>query len=118
MDTETIKSRAQSAVQQVVAPPFVNVGQEERLLSALGGGALALFGLGRGALPLVVSGGYLVYRGLTGHCHLYERLGVDAVRPDRPRKPRPRKTDVVMEASEDSFPASDPPAWGESGVKG
>ncbi len=60
--------------------PSVNVGEAERVLSALGGGALALVGLSRGhaaGWTLAALGGALLYRGLTGHCHLYGALGLD-----------------------------------------
>ncbi|HEV8617437.1 MAG TPA: SRPBCC family protein [Methylomirabilota bacterium] len=62
----------------------INVGEGERLASALGGGALAVYGLARrslGGLALAALGGVLAYRGLTGHCDAYEALGVDRSRP-------------------------------------
>lgn len=57
----------------------VNVGEMERLLSVIGGGALVLYGLRRslGHLALILGGSALVYRGLTGHCKVYQRLGVN-----------------------------------------
>lgn len=58
----------------------VNVGDTERLLSTIGGGALALYGLTRGSLggiALALAGGALIYRGVTGHCNLYEAVGVN-----------------------------------------
>ena len=58
----------------------VNVGDTERALSALAGGTLAVYGLRRGSLAGLVLAGVgavLGYRGLTGHCGLYERLGID-----------------------------------------
>jgi uncharacterized membrane protein len=58
----------------------VNVSETERWLSLIGGGALAAFGLGRrslAGLALAVAGGALVYRGLTGHSHLYGTLGMN-----------------------------------------
>jgi uncharacterized membrane protein len=57
----------------------VNVGDVERTLSAVGGGALALYGLTRGTLGglfLAGLGGGLIYRGVTGHCDVYCALGV------------------------------------------
>jgi uncharacterized membrane protein len=57
-----------------------NVGQTERLLSALGGGALALYGLkhgGIGGAALAAAGGGLIYRGATGHCDVYTALGIN-----------------------------------------
>jgi uncharacterized membrane protein len=55
----------------------VNVGQYERLASAVGGGALALYGITRGSLggiALALVGAALVQRGVTGHCNLYEAM--------------------------------------------
>lgn len=59
----------------------VNVGDNERMISAIAGGALALYGLRRGSLGgllLAGLGAALGYRALTGHCSLYEKLGIDA----------------------------------------
>lgn len=58
----------------------INVGETERIASAVGGGALALYGLTRGSiggLVLALVGGALVYRGATGHCDVYEAAGVN-----------------------------------------
>lgn len=58
----------------------VNVGETERLASAVGGAALAIYGLTRGSLggvALALLGGGLVYRGTTGHCSTYQALGID-----------------------------------------
>lgn len=58
----------------------VNVGQTERWVSALGGGALALYGITRGSLggiALALVGAALVQRGYSGHCNLYEAIGFD-----------------------------------------
>lgn len=59
----------------------VNVGQTERMISAIAGGALALYGLRRGSLGgLLVAavGAALGYRGVSGNCQLYEKLGIDS----------------------------------------
>jgi uncharacterized membrane protein len=64
----------------------VNVGPAERKASMVGGAALALSGLTtlskRHFLPglaLIAAGGMFFYRGKTGHCDLYESLGVDTI---------------------------------------
>jgi uncharacterized membrane protein len=66
--------------QQQGAGRGVNVGGVERWASALGGGALALYGLTRGnwgGVVLALIGGTLVYRGATGHCDLYQAIGIN-----------------------------------------
>jgi uncharacterized membrane protein len=61
-----------------VSPPQ-NVPEAERVLSVLAGSALGAAGLARGSvggLGLLALGGALVYRGVTGHCHAYQALGI------------------------------------------
>jgi hypothetical protein len=58
----------------------VNVGDIERLASLAGGGWLALTGLFRSGLVGLLKlslGGYLMYRGTTGYCAVYEAAGLD-----------------------------------------
>jgi uncharacterized membrane protein len=59
-------------------PMRVNVGDSERTLSALGGGALLTTGLLRGGcsgLAMIWTGAALLLRGLTGHCMVNETIG-------------------------------------------
>ncbi|HWM95107.1 MAG TPA: YgaP-like transmembrane domain [Thermoanaerobaculia bacterium] len=60
----------------------VNVGKTERWASVLGGAALAALALrkgrGKSALGLAALAGLpLIWRGATGHCAVYEKLGID-----------------------------------------
>lgn len=57
----------------------VNVGEIERLASAVAGGALAVYGLRQrsiGGLCLTLAGTALLHRGVTGHCNTYQVLGI------------------------------------------
>jgi uncharacterized membrane protein len=57
-----------------------NVGTNERLASGIGGATLALWGLRRLSLPgllIAAVGGALAWRGLSGWCSLYGKLGID-----------------------------------------
>jgi uncharacterized membrane protein len=61
--------------------PPINVGQAERLASLAGGAFLAGYGLTRGTsagMLLSVVGAAFAYRGWTGHCHLYQALGMSS----------------------------------------
>lgn len=58
----------------------VNMSETERMVSIVGGTALALYGLSRlspTSLILLAGGLYAVYRGSSGHCHLYDCAGID-----------------------------------------
>lgn len=64
----------------------VNVSEPERVVSAVAGGALAVLGIARGGWGgwmLAVVGGGLAFRGLTGHCDVYNALGVDTAQQAR-----------------------------------
>jgi hypothetical protein len=58
----------------------VNLGKVERWASVLGGAALAALALrkrSRRTLGMALAGAPLIWRGATGHCAVYERLGID-----------------------------------------
>lgn len=64
----------------------INVGPAERKASLVGGAALAVSGLGsiagRRVLPglaLLAAGGMFLYRGKTGHCGVYQAMGIDTI---------------------------------------
>lgn len=64
----------------------VNLGESERLGSIVGGAALLLTGLSRRTVPgllLAAVGGAFIFRGVAGHCKLYDSLGVSTARPQR-----------------------------------
>lgn len=71
-------------------PTDVNVGEVERMASKVGGGTLVAVGLMRGGLSgltMAALGGALIYRGVTGHCSLYQAIGADTTENDQPGVP-------------------------------
>lgn len=79
----------------------MNVGRAERLASTLGGVALAAYGVRRRGIRgavLAATGIALARRGVTGHCGVYQRLGVStAGGPEGLR--RQHGPNAVLEAS-------------------
>jgi uncharacterized membrane protein len=64
----------------------VNVNQIERWLSAVAGGALAAYALKKRSPAggaAAVAGAALLYRGATGHCDVYQALGVNTANGHR-----------------------------------
>ncbi len=56
----------------------INVNEYERWMSVFGGGMLGLYGLRKlpTGLPLALLGGVLLHRGITGHCYMYQAIGL------------------------------------------
>jgi hypothetical protein len=88
----------------------INLAAVERIGCIAAGVALVTLAPARGRIMSVAGGAALIARGLTGHCPLYRALGVDTARLGHWRTDA-AESDPVQCASEDSFPASDPPSW-------
>jgi uncharacterized membrane protein len=80
----------------------VNVGDTERMVSAVAGGVAVLFGLSRlslSSLVAIAAGGALLARGLSGHCSLYEALEMSTACGDGPCPSRRHHQHDVSDAS-------------------
>ena len=105
---------AANAIRGETAP---DLGTGERVGAFIGGMALIARALSRpslGRIAAAVGGAVLLQWGITGHCSLYrrrvERASTRSARRERPLR-HIAPDDPVLSASEDSFPASDPPSW-------
>jgi len=57
----------------------MNVGETERIVSMVGGAALLLYAVNRGSWRGLVAGAAgadVLYRGITGYCVLYDKMGI------------------------------------------
>ena len=100
-----------------------NIGGRERVASALGGAALIGYALARPsflATLLAAGGALMLERGITGECAIYRRLGIGMGNRPQARNLDRDSThpvlDAIERASDDSFPASDPPSWSQHSV--
>jgi uncharacterized membrane protein len=62
-----------------------NINSVERAASAVAGGAILAYGLKQGGIGgtlLSILGGGMLLRGASGHCHVYDALGVDTKQLD------------------------------------
>jgi uncharacterized membrane protein len=88
-----------------------NIGESERFASAILGGMLVLGGLGRrgwAGFGLAAVGAAFIARGITGSSAMYTGLGIGGVTGSQLDE---AEDELVTEASEESFPASDAPSW-------
>jgi len=80
----------------------INIGRVERWLSMVAGGALAAYALKRREVPggaAAIAGAALLYRGATGHCDVYQALGIN--RADV-RTAREKGTGVIADRGSDT----------------
>jgi uncharacterized membrane protein len=95
------KAQAERRLPIGVGP--INVGNYERWVSGVGGSILLIEGLKRGklgGLAMAAIGGWFTYRGLTGHCPVYQVFGIDTSTEGRgPSSSVPAQQGVKVEKS-------------------
>lgn len=81
METENtpMGDAAVSALPPATGSSTINVGTSERIVSAFGGAALAVWGLRNlnsvTGIGMLLSGGYLMVRGISGYCYVSNMIG-------------------------------------------
>lgn len=72
-----------SSIAPATGSSAINVGTPERIISALGGGALAVMGLRNlkspGGISMLLTGGFLLVRGFSGYCPMNYAIGRNSV---------------------------------------
>lgn len=84
----------------------INISEPERVVTSVGGAALAIYGLARRdmrGLAMALAGSYLLYRGATGHCHTYKALGIDMSDPNTHGGIEVTKSIVINRSAEDLY---------------
>lgn len=81
METENtpMDDAAVSALPPATGSSTINIGTSERIVSAFGGAALAVWGLRNlnsiTGISMLLSGGYLMVRGISGYCYVSNMIG-------------------------------------------
>jgi uncharacterized membrane protein len=76
-------SQANKSFSSNITDMSTNVGGMERIISGAAGGAMLAYGLrtgGVGGTLLSILGGAMLFRGATGHCHMYQAAGINTSR--------------------------------------
>lgn len=82
MNTDTMGEA--SAIPPTTGSSMINVGSAERMISTLGGAALAIMALkdlkSPSGISMLLAGGFLLVRGISGYCAVNNALGRNSVR--------------------------------------
>lgn len=84
-----MKNNNNEAMTKFLTDKKQNVGDAERIVSGIAGGALVSYGIKAGGLfgtAISLVGGGLLYRGATGHCHVYDATNFSTAEGDTNRK--------------------------------
>lgn len=83
-----------------------NVGDNERVVSGVAGAGLVAYGLSKGgAMGAVLSllGGGLIYRGASGHCHVYSAMDKNTAAESAPTRIHVQKSVTIDKSQEELY---------------
>jgi len=101
-----IKSENQSNFTNFIADTSKNVSDNERVVSGVAGAGLIAYGLSKGgAFGAMMSllGGGLLYRGATGHCHMYSAMDKSTATDTHPSRIHVQKSVTINKSQEELY---------------
>lgn len=105
-ENSMIKRENQSEFTEFLTDTTRNVGDDERVVSGIAGAGLVAYGLSKGGLlgtALSLVGGGLLYRGATGHCHVYSAMDKNTATDAAPTRIHVQKSVTINKSQEELY---------------
>lgn len=105
-ENQLIKKENLSEFTEFLTDTTQNVGDNERIVSGVAGAGLVAYGLSKGgAFGAVMSllGGGLLYRGATGHCHVYSAVDKNTATDAAPTRIHVQKSVTINKSQEELY---------------
>lgn len=105
-ENQLMKNENQSEFTEFLTDTSRNVSDNERVVSGVAGAGLVAYGLSKGgAFGAIMSllGGGLLYRGATGHCHMYSAMDKSTATDSAPTRIHVQRSVTIDKSQEELY---------------